>query len=132
MRNKTRGRLFALVAASLIAVPAFGQSNMASPEQAQAYQQAVQEGPAALISFMRAFPNSPLIPQVIAALGAQIGSEAAIQTALDAGVPTETVLAVAADIAPGVFTPTGQVGGQGNQVADSLDPRGNDTASGPY
>ena len=95
MQNKTRGRLFALVAASaLIAVPAYGQSNqsigalqMASPEQVQAYQTAVQEGPAALISFMRAFPSSPLIPQVIAALGGQIGAEAAIQAALDAGVP---------------------------------------------
>ena len=123
MRNKTRGRLFALVAASaLIAVPAYGQSSQS--DQVQAYQQAVQEGPAALISFMRAFPNSPLIPQVIAALAAQIGSEAAIQAALDAGVPTETVLAVAAEIAPGVLTPTGQV--TDNQVAD--DP----AANGPY
>jgi hypothetical protein len=128
MRINNRGRLFALVAASaLIAVPAYGQSN-GSTEQNQAYQQAVQEGPGGLIAFMRAFPSSPLIPQVIAALGGQIGAEAAIQAALDAGVPTETVLAVAADIAPGVFAPTGQVStGQVSAARPDVD-----NSNGPY
>ena len=118
MQKKTKGRLLAVFAAStLITSPIMSTSlmaalNGATPEQTQAYQHAVQEGPEALKGFMRAFPNSPLIPQIIRALSDQIGPQAAVQAALDAGVATETVFRVAAEIAPDLFTPTGQAPNQ--------------------
>ena len=92
MQKKTKGRLLAVFAAStLITSPIMSTSlmaalNGATPEQTQAYQHAVQEGPEALKGFMRAFPDSPLIPQIIRALSDQIGPQAAVQAALDAGV----------------------------------------------
>jgi hypothetical protein len=94
----------------------------ATPEQTQAYERALVQGPEALISLMQAFPNSSLVPQIIEVLARQIGVEAAVQAALDAGVPTETVFEVAAAIAPDLFTPTGQA------AAAS----GNESLTGPY
>ena len=127
MRKNMKGRLIAMLAAStLIAVPAMAQTNV----QTAAYQQAIQQGPAGLTAFMRTYPNSPLVPEVIAALAAQIGPQAAIQAALDAGVPTETVLSAAADIAPGVFTTTGQQSA-GQWVGDSR-PETDTEDHGPY
>jgi hypothetical protein len=57
---------------------------------------------------MERYPTSPLIPAVIEALAALVGVERAIQLALDAGVPTETVFAIAADLSAPLTTTTGQ------------------------
>jgi hypothetical protein len=131
MRKTKKGRLIAMLAATaLMSSPALAATHdslaalqAAPPEQAQAYQQALQQGPAALIAFLQTFPTSSLVPQVMKALADQVGAETAIQAALDAGVPTETVFTVAAEIAPGVFIPTGQF-----QPTDNV----NQTLTGPY
>jgi hypothetical protein len=127
---RTRGRLITLFAMTALASSrVVAQSDIpttslevAPPEQAQAYEAALTEGPEALVSFMQAFPTSQLVPSVIRALAAAIGPQAAVQAALDAGVPTEVVLAVAAQVAPGALTITGQL----------TDPAASDSATTPY
>jgi hypothetical protein len=140
MRRGTKGRLIALLAMTALAsTRVLGQTDVtianlenAPPEQVEAYQQALVEGQAALVAFMEAFPGSPLIPAVIGALAELIGVEAAIQAALDAGVSTETVFATAAELAPGVFTTTGQLVTLPPTERTSVSGSDNDVSTGPY
>jgi hypothetical protein len=137
MRKTTKGRLFAIFAASaLVTAPVTSSAvkalqNVGTPEQTQAYARAVRGGTPALIAFMRAFPNSPLIPQVLAALSHRIGVQAAMQAALANGVDTEVVFATAAELAPGLFALKGQgplhANPQGTEHANIHSP-----LSGPY
>ncbi len=137
MRKTTKGRLFAIFAAStLVTSPVMSTAAIAvyqpaTPEQTQAYGLAVKAGPDALIAFIHAFPNSPLIPRVIKALAKAIGVENAVQAALDAGVDTEVVFAVAAEIAPRLFTATGQASGHANSH-DTSHANVNSELRGPY
>jgi hypothetical protein len=114
MRKTTKGRLFAIFAASaLVTSPVTSSAvkalqHVGTPEQTQAYARAVRGGTPALISFMRTFPNSPLTPRVLAALSRRIGVEAAMQAALASGVDTQVVFTTAAELAPGLFALSGQ------------------------
>ncbi len=137
MRKSTKGRLFAIFAAStLLTSPVMSNAAMvvfqsATSEQTQAYELAVKAGPDALIAFMNAFPNSSLIPQVIQALAKAIGVEKAVEAALDAGVETEVVFTVAAEIAPRLFTATGQISTSPGNHAGSHG-NVNSALTGPY
>jgi hypothetical protein len=105
----------AFIAPAFIAPSAFGHATSLDSilatvpaEQAEAYQLAVEVGPDALVAFMDRYPTSRLNSAVITALAKLIGVERAIQIALDAGVPTEVVFAVAADLSAPITTITGQ------------------------
>jgi hypothetical protein len=140
MVSSTKGRLIALLAMTALASSqAMAQSDgvlpdlqAAPPEQAAAYEQAVQEGPAALIDFLETFPGSPLVPAVIRALADLIGVEAAIQAALNAGVPTEVVFQVAAILSPGLFSAVGQMPDGTSSSGKFADMQADAESAGPY
>jgi len=107
MRRRSSGKLITLMAlAALIPQRLLAQDSVISmtanapSEQTVAFQNALKTGPAALVQFMKRFPTSRLIPDVIRALAGEVGPQDAIQSALDAGVPSETILGLVADLSP--------------------------------
>jgi hypothetical protein len=107
MRRPSKGKLLALMAlTALIPSRLYAQDGRISvaanapSEQRIAYDNALRSGPAALVDFMRTFPHSRLIPDVIRALAAEVGPQDAVQAALDADVPSETILGLVAELSP--------------------------------
>jgi hypothetical protein len=115
MRKVSKGHLMALLAMAALTTgkAAAAPSNIldlpaAPTEQKAAYHQAVANGSAGLIKFMQRYPTSRLVPAVTRALAEEIGVGAAIQAALNARVPTGTVLALVAELSPTLGHATAQ------------------------
>jgi len=72
------------------------------------------------------------VPAVIRALADLIGVEAAIQAALNAGVPTEVVFQVAAIFSPDLFSAVGQMPEGTSSSGTFADTRIDDGSRGPY
>jgi hypothetical protein len=73
-----------------------------------------------------------LVPAVIRALADLIGVEAAIQAALNAGVPTEVVFQVAAILSPGLFSAVGQMPDGTSSSGKFADMQADAESAGPY
>jgi hypothetical protein len=118
MSKSTKGHLIALLAlASMMPGRVLAQDAdriglpPAPPEQTAAYNNATAQGVEGLVDFMRQYPNSRLVPAVVRALAVEIGVGPAVQAALNAGVPIETVIILIAELSPSIQHATATIPG---------------------
>jgi hypothetical protein len=115
MRKPTTGHLIALFAmASLVPGRVLAQDvnvnvPQAPAEQSAAYKAAQTRGAAGLVAFLKQYPDSRLVPAVVRSLAAEIGSGPALQAALDAGVKTEVILLLVAELSPSLQQATANI-----------------------